>query len=184
MNVHGSTSIARAKGVFINNAWSDASSGQSLPVIAPAEGRQFAEIAAGDAIDVDRAVKAARAAVEGAWGRLSATERGRLLTNLGYAIADHADELTRTRSARHGQADEAGPRRHRCGCAIFRILRRRGRQSAWRYHPVPARLLRHDRTCPTWRGRPHHPVELSGANVRTHAGAGTGDGQRVRRQAR
>src|SRR6476646_8745972 len=95
MNVHGSTSIARAKGVFINNAWSDASSGQSLPVIAPAEGRQFAEIAAGDAIDVDRAVKAARAAVEGAWGRLSATERGRLLTNLGYAIADHADELTR-----------------------------------------------------------------------------------------
>jgi hypothetical protein len=77
MNVHGSTSIARAKGVFINNAWSDASSGQ-YPVIAPAEGRQFAEIAAGDAIDVDRAVKAARAAVEGAWGRLSATERGRL----------------------------------------------------------------------------------------------------------
>jgi aldehyde dehydrogenase (NAD+) len=51
MNVHGSTSIARAKGVFINNAWSDASSGRSLPVIAPAEGRQFAEIAAGDAIN-------------------------------------------------------------------------------------------------------------------------------------
>jgi aldehyde dehydrogenase (NAD+) len=95
MNVHGSVAIARAKGVFINNSWNHASSGETLPVIAPAEGRQFAEIASGDTRDIDRAVLAARAALDnGAWGRLSATDRGRLLTKLSYAIADHTDELT------------------------------------------------------------------------------------------
>jgi aldehyde dehydrogenase (NAD+) len=87
--------IVGAKGAFINNAWTASSSGRTLPVIAPAEGRQFAEIAASDANDVDRAVKAARAAIEGAWGRLSATDRGRLLTKLGYSVSDHADELAR-----------------------------------------------------------------------------------------
>ncbi len=32
MNVRGSTAIARAKGVFINNAWSDASSGVVIDI--------------------------------------------------------------------------------------------------------------------------------------------------------
>jgi aldehyde dehydrogenase (NAD+) len=54
----------------------------------------FAAIAAGDAYDVDLAVSAARNAVEhGAWGRLTATERGRLLSRLGGLVADHAEEL-------------------------------------------------------------------------------------------
>jgi aldehyde dehydrogenase (NAD+) len=95
MNIQASTAIAAAKGVFINNAWIASSSGRVLPVIAPAEGHQFAEIAAGNEEDVDRAVRTARGALEGAWGRLSATERGRLLTRLGYAITDRADELAR-----------------------------------------------------------------------------------------
>ena len=95
MSAQVSKAIASARGAFINNAWSASSSGRTLPVIAPAEGRQFAEIAASDANDVDRAVKAARAALDGAWGRLSATDRGRLLSKLGSAIADHADELAR-----------------------------------------------------------------------------------------
>ena len=83
------------KGAFIKNKWIPSSSDRIFPVIAPAEGRQFAEIAAGNAKDIDRAVKAARGALEGTWGRLSPTERGRLLTKLGYAITDHADELAR-----------------------------------------------------------------------------------------
>ena len=88
--------LPAAKGVFINNRWRPAASGKTIPVVAPAEGVVFAAIAAGDAADVDAAVKAARAAAEGgAWGRLSATERGRLLTKLAYAIADHAEELAK-----------------------------------------------------------------------------------------
>ena len=84
-----------AKGVFIDNQWRPAASGRTLPMIAPAEGVAFAAIAAGDARDVDRAVAAARRAFEeGAWGRLNAAERGRLLTKLGRLIEDHIEELT------------------------------------------------------------------------------------------
>ena len=83
-----------AKGCFINNAWHPVSTGRTVAVVAPAEGVVFAEIAASGPSDVDRAVAAARAASEtGAWSRLTATERGRLLSRLGALILDHADEL-------------------------------------------------------------------------------------------
>ena len=88
------TSPPAAKGVFIDNRWRPGASGKTIPVVAPAEGVVFASIAAGDAVDVDAAVKVARAAAEsGPWSRLSATERGRLLSKLAVAIADHAEEL-------------------------------------------------------------------------------------------
>lgn len=86
--------VEPAKGVFINNRWQPSHSGKSLPVIAPADGQAFTSIAAGDAIDIDRAVAAARAALEtGAWGRLTATERGRLLMKVSRLIDDHFEEL-------------------------------------------------------------------------------------------
>ena len=88
--------IPAAKGVFIDNSWRPAASGRTLPVVAPAEGAVFAAIAAGDKADIDLAVAAARRAFEGgAWSRLNATERGRLLSRLGRLIEDHVDELTR-----------------------------------------------------------------------------------------
>lgn len=91
---HQHASIAPAKGIFINNAWRPGASGRVVDVYAPAEGRVFAHIAAGTAADVDAAVKAARHAVEeGAWSRLSATERGRILSKFAQIIADHAEEL-------------------------------------------------------------------------------------------
>lgn len=85
---------ASAKGVFIDNRWAPAASGKTLDVVDPADGSVFAEIAGGGAEDIDRAVKAARRAFEGAWGRLAAVERGRLLSRLGQLVLDHADELT------------------------------------------------------------------------------------------
>jgi len=95
---------ASAKGVFINNRWSPAVSGRELPVIAPAEGRAFTAIAAGGKEDVDRAVAAARSALEdGAWGRLTATERGRLLSKLSQKIADNAEELALTEARDTGK---------------------------------------------------------------------------------
>lgn len=88
--------VLPAKGVFINNAWRPAASGRTLDVHAPAEGRVFAQIAAGGKDDIDAAVKAARHAVEeGPWSRLTATERGRLLSKLAVAISDRAEELAR-----------------------------------------------------------------------------------------
>ncbi|QTL05674.1 aldehyde dehydrogenase family protein [Aquabacter sp. L1I39] len=88
--------VAAAKGVFINNSWRPAVSGRELDVVAPAEGVVFARIAAGTKADVDAAVAAARHAVEeGPWSRLTATERGRLLSKLSVAIADNAEELAK-----------------------------------------------------------------------------------------
>ncbi len=87
--------VIEAKGFFVNNRWEPVESGRTVPVVAPAEGVVFAEIAASGPQEVDRAVAAARAAFEGgAWSRLSAVERGRLLVKLGQAILAHADELT------------------------------------------------------------------------------------------
>ena len=85
--------VSRAKGVFINNDWQPGRSGKTIPVVAPAEGRVFATITAGDVGDIDRAVGAASTAIDGAWGRLTAAERGRLLSKLALRIADCAEEL-------------------------------------------------------------------------------------------
>jgi aldehyde dehydrogenase (NAD+) len=83
-------------GILIDNRWLDADSGATIPVIAPAEGREFARIAAATEADVDRAVRAARRALEtGAWGRLAAAERGRLLSRMAIMVRDHAEELAR-----------------------------------------------------------------------------------------
>jgi len=93
-----------AKGVFIENRWSPAASGKTLPVVAPAEGKVFTFIAAGGKEDIDRAVAVARTALEdGAWGRLSATERGRLLTKLAQKVADNSEELAQTEARDTGK---------------------------------------------------------------------------------
>lgn len=85
--------VLPAKGVFVGNRWRPAASGRSIPVLAPADGLPFAEIAAGNAADIDAAVTAARAAMDGAWGRMPAFERGRILSRLARLIAEKEAEL-------------------------------------------------------------------------------------------
>ena len=68
---------------FIGGDWTPAENGATLSLLNPSTGEAFAEIADGTAADIDRAVLAARHAFEeGAWGRLSSLERGRMLTRL------------------------------------------------------------------------------------------------------
>lgn len=79
---------------LIGDHWRSAISGKTLPMVEPSTGAIFAEIAASDAADIDLAVKAARHAFdEGAWGKLAAFERGRLLMKLSAAVLANADEL-------------------------------------------------------------------------------------------
>ena len=78
---------------FIANRWVAAATGRTLPIIDPSDGAPFATIAAGTAEDIEAAVRAARAASEGSWGRLAPAEKGRLLARLARAIEDHAGEL-------------------------------------------------------------------------------------------
>lgn len=78
---------------YIANRWVAPATGRTLPMIDPSDGVAFAAIAAGSAEDVDAAVRAARGASEGSWGRLAPAEKGRLLARLARAIEDHAGEL-------------------------------------------------------------------------------------------
>jgi aldehyde dehydrogenase (NAD+) len=80
-----------------------AASGGTIPVVNPSDGRVFAEIGRGTADDVDRAVRAARAAADGAWGRTTATERGRLLTKLAQAVLDRAEAIAAIEAADTGK---------------------------------------------------------------------------------
>jgi aldehyde dehydrogenase (NAD+) len=80
-----------------------ASDGMLLDVVSPVDGVLFAKIASGTAQDVDSAVAAARAAFEGPWGKLTATERGRLLMKLAAIVEAHADELASLESRDNGK---------------------------------------------------------------------------------
>jgi len=79
---------------FINGQWVASSTGETLPVIDPATGEAFDEIPRGTPADVDRAVQAARAALSGPWGRLTATERGRILSRMGALILERHESLS------------------------------------------------------------------------------------------
>jgi aldehyde dehydrogenase (NAD+) len=78
---------------FIHNRSVRSASGQTLPVIDPADGQPYDSIERSNAADVDAAVQAARRCLEGPWARLTAAERGRLLMKLSAQVAEHADEL-------------------------------------------------------------------------------------------
>jgi aldehyde dehydrogenase (NAD+) len=80
------------KKMFIGGQWLPSQDGRTLPVVAPSDGQPFDEIPRGTSDDVDRAVKAARAA-SASWGRASPTERGRILCKVADAVLAHEEEL-------------------------------------------------------------------------------------------
>ena len=82
--------------LYIGGTWLGAA--RSLPVINPSDGQVITHIARGTAKDVDAAVKAAQAALEGEWGRLTATARGRLLCRLAELIRHDAENLAQMES--------------------------------------------------------------------------------------
>ncbi len=79
--------------LLIGGRWRTAEAG-TLPVVNPSDGEIFTQIGRGHARDIDAAVKAARAAFDGAWGRTPAVERGRLLMKLSRAVTDRHDALS------------------------------------------------------------------------------------------
>lgn len=79
--------------LLIGGESSPAASGLTYDSIDPYTGRPWARVPDGAAADVDRAVAAARAALNGPWGALTATARGKLLGRLGEIIAREAEQL-------------------------------------------------------------------------------------------
>lgn len=80
--------------LFIDGQFSEAASGAWFDTYNPFTGEVWAQVAAGGAADVDRAVEAAhRAFRSGEWPALSASQRGALLHKLGDLIAREAENL-------------------------------------------------------------------------------------------
>jgi aldehyde dehydrogenase (NAD+) len=81
--------------IFIAGEWRPAGGGETLALENPSDGTELTRIARGTAADIDAAIAAAREARDGAWGRMSAAERGRLLASMGRRVLEKADEMAR-----------------------------------------------------------------------------------------
>ena len=91
------------KQLLIDGEWRDAAAGAVMPVINPATEEVIAEVAAGTGADLDAAVAAARAALTGPWGKMSARERGRLIWKLGEKLMEQADQIARLETLHNGK---------------------------------------------------------------------------------
>ncbi|NNK66847.1 MAG: aldehyde dehydrogenase family protein [Rhodobacteraceae bacterium] len=79
--------------IYIDGAWRDPDARGRLALEDPSTGAAIGEIAAGQAVDIDAAVAAARGALSGEWGKATAAERGRILARIGQLVQARVDDL-------------------------------------------------------------------------------------------
>ncbi|PMS15514.1 betaine-aldehyde dehydrogenase [Trinickia dabaoshanensis] len=90
--------------LFINGAWFDAAEGTTFDTLDPASGTVITSVADAGPVDVDAAVRAARAALESnAWRKMTPIDRGRLLNRLADLIEANAQELAELESLDNGK---------------------------------------------------------------------------------
>ncbi|WP_328398813.1 aldehyde dehydrogenase [Nocardia sp. NBC_00416] len=80
-------------GLFIDGRVVPAADGRTYDSVNPYTGQVWARVADGSAADIDRAVRAAREALDGPWGTMTPPARGRLLERLAALIEENADRL-------------------------------------------------------------------------------------------
>jgi len=86
--------VKKSRKMLIDGKWVEAASGKMFPTYNPATGEVLARVAEGGAEDIDRAVKAARAAFEtGSWSGMSPSERGRLIWKLADLLEKNLEEF-------------------------------------------------------------------------------------------
>jgi aldehyde dehydrogenase (NAD+) len=102
-SVHAPTTSKFQNRILINNEWIESQSGKTFATINPCTGEEICRVSEADAADVDKAVKAARKAFHGPWQKMSAAERGRLLTRLAELVEQHADELASLETLDNGK---------------------------------------------------------------------------------
>src|ERR1700720_4956531 len=99
-----SSFVARKQKLLINGKWVEAASGKTFATYNPATGEVLANVAEGDREDIDRAVKAARAAFEtGLWSKTSPAARGKMIWKLADLIEKHLEEFAQLESLDNGK---------------------------------------------------------------------------------
>lgn len=90
--------------LYIDGTFVAPAAGRSFPAIDHATEQAFAKVAAGQAEDVDRAVRAARKAFDaGVWSDLPAAERAAALRRIAQGIRDHVDEIAALETSDNGK---------------------------------------------------------------------------------
>src|SRR5438105_13895266 len=90
--------------LFINGESAESASGELRDLSEPATGAPLARVAMANEQDVDRAVDAARAALEGDWGKTPPNERSRLLHAFADALVANRKELAELETRNVGKA--------------------------------------------------------------------------------
>ncbi|KIP06629.1 hypothetical protein PHLGIDRAFT_128195 [Phlebiopsis gigantea 11061_1 CR5-6] len=91
-------------GLFIDGQWVDSVSKETIDVINPVTGKKLTQVAAGDANDIDIAVKAASRAFKTSWGlKTPGHQRGRLLYILADLIEKNVDAIAATEALDAGK---------------------------------------------------------------------------------
>ena len=135
------TATASEHGLYIGGESVEPASGEIRDLHEPASGELLARAAMAGEADVDRAVEAARAGLEGAWGKTPGTERSRLLHALADAILANRKELGELEARNVGKAissvkpEVAGAAEH------FRFFASAIASIAGRSNPIGGSLL-------------------------------------------
>src|SRR5579863_7947717 len=99
-----SSFVSKTQKILINGKWVDAASGKTFATYNPATGDVLSLIAEGDKEDINRAVKAARAAFDsGPWSKITPSERGRLIWKIADQIDKHLEEFAQLESLDNGK---------------------------------------------------------------------------------
>ncbi len=85
--------LQKSYDLFIGGKFVAATGGKTFPSVNPATEKKLADIASGTAKDVDKAVKAARKALDGPWGKMPAADRGKYLYRIARMLQERAREL-------------------------------------------------------------------------------------------
>jgi len=96
--------IARYEHLYIGGAWVAPEDGGLMESIDPSRGRPWAVVAYGGARDIDKAVAAARSALEGPWGRMPGHERAALMRRFADLYKEHARALAILETRDSGRA--------------------------------------------------------------------------------
>ncbi len=131
----------REYGLQIGGEAVEPASGELREVREPATGELLGRAAMAGEADVDRAVLAAREAVEGAWGKTPATERSRLLHALADALAANRAELAELEARNVGKAISSVKAELAGAMQQFRYFASATASIAGRSNPIGGSLL-------------------------------------------
>ncbi len=96
--------LSSPKKMLIGGRWVAAKSGKNFDVFDPATDQVIAQVAEGDAADVELAVAAARKAFDsGPWSKMTPSQRGQLVWKIGDLIEQNADELAALETLDNGK---------------------------------------------------------------------------------